>query len=262
MKTLILLLISMSAWAGEHPALGTTLVHFSKVDDGIYKGSRPKNDADFRYLESLHIRYIMDLNFFPLFSIHERRKVRKYGMTFLRVPMNASPIPPSEKHVNEALEILRDSSRHPIYFHCELGRDRTSLVAALYRMYFEGMPQDEAWQQMKADGYKDWFGIRGLKSYFDKHPAPSAALEDQPECGSQNTSCNSPAHFPADVLVTDLHTQTIGQGRAYEHQSDPGNLHQAATGSSAPRPGSGKNDAHRAGVPKISEMVRRIFVPA
>ena len=110
--------------------------------------------------------------------------MRKHGMVFLRVPMNAFPIPPSEKHVAEALCILRDSSRHPIYFHCELGRDRTSLVAALYEMYFRGMSQAEAWKKMNADGYKDWFGIHGLKSYFEKHPRPSG-----------NESCNHTFDF-------------------------------------------------------------------
>jgi hypothetical protein len=170
MRLLVLVMIPAIAWCGEHPAPRTKIVHFSEVDDGVYKGSKPKNDADFRYLQSKHIRYILNLNFLPLFSIEERRKARKYNIVYLRVPMNASPVPPSEEHVAEALRILGDKRFHPIYFHCELGRDRTSLIAALYRMYFRGMSQQDAWKEMKADGYKDWWGIHGLKSYFEKHP--------------------------------------------------------------------------------------------
>jgi hypothetical protein len=37
-------------------------------------------------------------------------------------------------------------------------------------MYFRGMSQQDAWKEMKADGYKDWWGIQGLESYFEKHP--------------------------------------------------------------------------------------------
>jgi hypothetical protein len=166
----VFVIIPVIAWCGEHPAPRAKIVHFSKVDDGVYKGSKPKNDADFRYLQSKHIRYILNLNFLPVFSIEERRNARKYNIVYLRVPMNASPIPPSEEHVTKALRILGDERFHPIYFHCELGRDRTSLIAALYRMYFRGMSQQDAWKEMKADGYKDWWGIHGLKAYFEKHP--------------------------------------------------------------------------------------------
>ena len=174
---LIALLLSIGAPVchSQHPAPGTKIVHFGRVDEGIYKGSKPKNDADFRFLQSKHIRYIMDLNFMPLFAVEEKKKAREYGMAFIRIPMNASPIPPSSKHVERALRILRDKRFHPIYFHCELGRDRTSLVAALYDMYFRGVSQEDAWEEMKRNGYKDWFGIHGLKSYLFHHPTMSPA---------------------------------------------------------------------------------------
>lgn len=163
-------------YSAEHPAPGTTIVHFAKVDDGVYKGSKPKKDADYRFLQSRHIRYIMDLSFLPWLSGGEKSKAAKYGIEFIRVPMNASPVSPSEKHVDEALRILRDKRYHPIYFHCVLGRDRTGFVAALYDEYFLGMPHEQAWKEMKSYGYKDWFGIRGLKAYFNHHPHPDGSL--------------------------------------------------------------------------------------
>src|ERR1051326_2825089 len=181
---------------GEHPAPGTKIVHFAQVDDGVYKGSKPKNDADFRFLESKHVKYILDLNFLPLFAIEEKRKARKYGMVFIRVPMNASPVSPSEKHVNAALRILHDPKFHSIYFHCELGRDRTSLVTALYQMYFHGMSQQDAWKKMKEDGYKDWWGIWGLKSYFEKHPKFEPAEAPNPAARSRSGSLGERVRVP------------------------------------------------------------------
>lgn len=175
LKSFLLLLLPAIAGSAEHPAPGATIVHFAQLDDGIYRGSKPKNSADFRFLQSKRIKYIMDLNFLPIFSIREKRTAKKYNMTFLRIPMNASPISPSEHHVDDALCILRDPRFHPIYFHCELGRDRTSLVAALYDEYFRGVSHQDAWSEMKVWGYKDWFGIRGLKHYFNAHPASPAS---------------------------------------------------------------------------------------
>jgi len=47
--------ISVIDSAHEHPAPGTTLTRFEKIDDGVYKGSEPKNDADYRFLQSKQI---------------------------------------------------------------------------------------------------------------------------------------------------------------------------------------------------------------
>jgi hypothetical protein len=160
----------------RHPAAGTSIVRFAQVDAGIYRGSTPRSDADFEFLRSKHIRYVMNLEFLPLISEIEEHKAKKYGMAFIPALMNGSPVAPSEKHVTNILRILRDRRVRPIYFHCSLGRDRTSLIAALYKMYFKGMSQQAAWREMKAFGFKDSWTLRGLKKYFEEHPRPPASL--------------------------------------------------------------------------------------
>jgi protein tyrosine/serine phosphatase len=164
--------------ARELTAAGSKLKHFAPVDVGVYKGSRPKSDADYRFLQSLHVRYIVDLQVFPFMSFLEKRKARKYGITVIPGIMNASPISPSEKHVDAILTILRDEKYHPIYFHCRFGRDRTSVIAALYRMYFLGMSPQDATQYLHESGYAFRFGwLRsGLTRYVRKHPTPSTGL--------------------------------------------------------------------------------------
>ena len=156
-----------AARPAQHPVVpGTSLRYFAELDAGVYKGSKPKRHADFQFLQSRHIHYILEINFLPLLSGAERRQARKHGMTFVSVPMNASPLAPSDKHVDRILCMLREKRLHAIYFHCDLGRDRTSLIAALYSMYFKGMPPEDAWRTMKDYGFKDSWTLRGLKSYF------------------------------------------------------------------------------------------------
>ena len=36
--------------------------------------------------------------------------------------------------------MLGDRRLRPIYFHCDIGRDRTALLAALYEVHFRGVP--------------------------------------------------------------------------------------------------------------------------
>src|SRR5260370_25641449 len=160
----------------KHAVPGTTLVHFGKVDNGVYKGSMPRTDADYRFLKSLHVRFIVDLQFLPFLDLSEQKKAKQYGIAFIPARMNASPVSPSQKHVETILAILADKRYHPVYFHCALGRDRTSLVAALHKMYFLGMSQQDAWRYMNESGYKDGWVRSGLKRYLERHPTPSPAL--------------------------------------------------------------------------------------
>jgi protein-tyrosine phosphatase len=160
----------------RHPAPGTAIIRFGQVDTGVYRGSKPENDADFRFLKSKHVRYILDARFLPFLAAPEARRARKYGMTFISSPMNGSPVAPSEQHVNRILLILRNKRYWPIYFHCDLGRDRTSLIAALYKMYFLHVSKQAAWEDMKYYGFKDSWTLRGLKEYFEKHSTPSPSL--------------------------------------------------------------------------------------
>src|SRR2546422_508965 len=160
----------------EQAAAGTTFVHFGKVDDGVYKGSRPRTDADYRFLQSLHVKCIVDLEFLPFLHLSEQKKAKRFGIVFIPARMNASPVSPSEKHVETILAVLKDKGYHPIYFHCALGRDRTSLIAALYKMYFLGMSQQNAWRYMKESGYKHGWIRSGLRRYLERHPTPPPAL--------------------------------------------------------------------------------------
>ena len=98
------------------------------------------------------------------------------------VTINASPISPSEKHVRRILCMLNDKRLRPIYFHCDLGRDRTSLIAVLYEIYFRGLPPEKAMQEMKAFGFDDaQVDLHGLN--LEKHahsgftPAAACAHE-------------------------------------------------------------------------------------
>jgi hypothetical protein len=194
------LLLGLAAWAlvadavaqpspGQMPAgtdmpdlsrdqtpAGTTLVHFSRVDVGVYKGSKPRSDADYRFLQSLHVKYIVDLQVIPLAYRLEKRKAKRYGIVLIPGRMNASPVSPSEEHIETILAVLRDKRYHPVYFHCALGRDRTSLIAALYKMYFLGMPPQNALRYLHESGYKDGWVRGGLKRYLERHPTPPHGL--------------------------------------------------------------------------------------
>ena len=175
MRSLLLWCLPLAMLAGQenivssgkqHPAPGTSLVHFTRITEGVYSGSKPHSEADFEYLRSIGVRYILELHFLPFLTGREKRKAHRHDIEFVSVRMNASPISPSEKHVNQALDIMK--KKRPIYVHCVLGRDRTGLAAGLYREYFLGIPKQKALLEMKEAGFRDSWFVSGLSRYFKK----------------------------------------------------------------------------------------------
>lgn len=165
----------------SHPAPGTSIVRFGKIDEGVYKGSKPKNDTDYRFLQSKNIKYILDLKFFPLLYRLEKKKAEKYGMVVIPATINASPLAPSKEHVRKILCILANRQLRPIYFHCSVGRDRTSLIATLYEIYLEGLPPEQALSEMKRLGFKDDWTLHGLKEFLQEY-STSPILDRSTHC--------------------------------------------------------------------------------
>jgi protein tyrosine/serine phosphatase len=162
--------------SAQRTAAGATLNYFGALDPGVYKGSKPSSDADYRFLQSLHVKYIVVLRVLPFTHRAENREAKKFGITLIQEEMNASPFQPSQRHMEEILAVLRDARYHPVYFHCAFGRDRTSVVATLYEMYFKGLPQEQAMRYLHESGYKDGWVRSGLTRYVRKHPIPPVAL--------------------------------------------------------------------------------------
>jgi len=162
--------------ASERAAAGAQLKYFGKLDEGVYKGSKPSTDADYRFLQSLDVKYVVVLRVLPFTHRAEARQAKKFGITLIQKEMNASPFSPTEGHIDGILTVVRDARYHPVYFHCNFGRDRTSVIATLYEMYFKGLPPQDAMRFLHESGYKDGWVRNGLTRYVKKHPTRPAAL--------------------------------------------------------------------------------------
>jgi len=175
-----------------HPAPGTSMVRFEELDEGVYRGSKPHSDADYEFLRSKGVKYIVNLKLFPWLYHMEEGRAKDHGMTLIPATINASPLAPSQTHVNYILCLLRDKRYRPIYFHCDLGRDRAMLITGLYDMYFRGMSKEEAWKHMKRYGFKDDWTLHGLKHYFEAH-SKSPVDQYVPDCSRGRQEQRRPA---------------------------------------------------------------------
>ena len=48
----------------------------------------------------------------------------------------------SKKEIKQALEVIAEPANHPVLFHCEFGKDRTGVIAALV-LFCAGVSEED-----------------------------------------------------------------------------------------------------------------------
>lgn len=133
--------------------------------------------------DKLNIKTILDLQTSDELLAAERKAAEKYGVNFISIKLPALFKKPSEERMKQIMAILKNPASYPLYVHCRHGQDRTGLVIGLYRYFVDGMPAQEAYEEMMQLGFHPHFEI-GHDCYFRTAvgmPVPS-------ECQSVPTS--------------------------------------------------------------------------
>jgi protein tyrosine phosphatase (PTP) superfamily phosphohydrolase (DUF442 family) len=123
---------------------------FQQVAPALYRGGQP-TAAQLAALHALGVRTIVDLRNTASAVANERAEADRLGLRFLSFPFSglAKPDPAQLRAIVAA---LADPANGAVYVHCQQGRDRTSLVVALYRVWHDGWSPELAWQR-EADDY-------------------------------------------------------------------------------------------------------------
>jgi protein tyrosine phosphatase (PTP) superfamily phosphohydrolase (DUF442 family) len=71
----------------------------------------------------------------------ERSALAALGVKYFNIPSYQSP---TDSHVDDFLELAAQGENRPLLVHCEHGVGRAVLFSALYRIEFEGWPNERA----------------------------------------------------------------------------------------------------------------------
>ncbi len=136
----------------------TAIPHFSKVNDSLYRGGRPK-PAGLSYLQSLNLRTVINLQGGDLNNPRYREFMKWWepgelagaiaaemnlseglGLLFFSEPLDAiDPVSDEDDaRIDEILAIMGNPAAQPVFVHCEHGVDRTGLIIALYEVRYMG----------------------------------------------------------------------------------------------------------------------------
>jgi protein tyrosine/serine phosphatase len=141
-------------WATPVPS--ATLKNWYQLDADVYRSEQPTRRG-FEEIRDRGIKSIVNLRD----SHSDAKLVEGLGLGLAEIPMSASSF--SADDVVKALRAIRAAPK-PVLFHCQHGSDRTGLIAAMYRIVFQGWPKDEALAELKGGGF-------GFHWYYMNIPA-------------------------------------------------------------------------------------------
>jgi tyrosine-protein phosphatase SIW14 len=131
------------SWA--QPMMGLDLDNFYQLTEGVYRSKQPDDEA-MAALERMGMRSILNLREYHT----DDDEARGTGLKLYNVPVNAGRI--DDEFVLRSLRIIA-SAEKPILIHCWHGSDRTGVVAAMYRMVFQGWSREAAIDEFVRGGF-------------------------------------------------------------------------------------------------------------
>jgi len=126
-----------------------------KVNERLYRGAQPEAEG-FRELEKLGVKTVLNLRL----SHSDRKLIEGADLDYVHIKMEAWDAEYDE--VKEALQIITDKSKQPVFVHCKHGADRTGTVIAAWRLVADGWTKEEAIEEMTKGPFgfhKIWRGL-------------------------------------------------------------------------------------------------------
>ena len=137
---------------------------FAQIDDFLYRGARPTY-ANLETLKNVYlVKTIVTLDDNVEAVEQERQWAKELGMNFVSIPLNGFSRP-SDHDVNLILShLILSSKTNRVYLHCKHGKDRTGVLSALYRVFYQGWDKERAYDEMMDMGFA-WI-LFPLRQYF------------------------------------------------------------------------------------------------
>ena len=150
---------AQNKWAERIELPGLPNLH--KVSDDLYRGAQPTAEG-MKQLEKLGVKTVVNLR-----SLHsDRDEIKGTALTYEHINMTTLSV--EDKDIVRFLRIVTDSSRTPVFVHCQYGSDRTGTMCAIYRIAVQGWSRDEAIEEMTKGGFGFHSIWQNLVNYIRK----------------------------------------------------------------------------------------------
>ncbi len=142
-------------------AVTTFAIYFHKIllpnfkvvqSDVLYRSGQPR-ELGLRVMDWLGIRTCLNLRSRKSKIVRDEIAFcSEHGIRYVVLPV--TPQSSMQEVVDRFLELMDDPSNYPVLVHCARGRDRTGVLAAVYRMEFNAWTNERALSEMYALGFE------------------------------------------------------------------------------------------------------------
>ncbi len=141
------------------------------VPDRVYRSGQMTAEGFADTVRTLHIKTIINvqddfpdpdvhLTFWDGRTIEESALCNRLKVRFVHLAPDLISRWEIPEHrpaaIDQFLDLLDDESVYPVLIHCKAGLHRTGVLAAVYRMEYQGWSHAEAYRELRAHGFGDW----------------------------------------------------------------------------------------------------------
>ncbi len=148
-----------SAEAGVFPRHlnfpSTAVVHkqfnFHVVAPGVWR-SGATNKKTLKRMKRQGLRTVVNLRRSKSYHKKERDIAQKLGLQYHHFPMDPRKAQ-DRAYLQSILSVISDPANQPVLVHCRSGKDRTGLIAGLYKLQQEEVSVEAVYKEMLLYGY-------------------------------------------------------------------------------------------------------------
>ncbi len=139
------------------------LTNFYKISDDFYRGAMPTEEG-LKQLKKLGIKTVINLQTFH--SDRSKIEGKIPELKYVHIVMQAWRT--EDKDTVQFIKILKDKKNLPAFIHCFHGSDRTGMMNAIYRIFFQGWSKEKAIDEMRNGGFGFHSEFENLIDYLKK----------------------------------------------------------------------------------------------
>ncbi len=100
-------------------------------------------------------------NYVDRATIRETEVCKELGVRYVWIAPDLVPPPAFDSGarpvaIDQFREVMDNPANYPVLLHCKAGLHRTGVLAAVYRMEYQGWSHQSALRELRAHGYGDW----------------------------------------------------------------------------------------------------------
>jgi protein-tyrosine phosphatase len=102
----------------------------------------------------------LDRSFWDSRTTKESELCQQLGIRFVQLAPDLVSRRSVPEHrpatIDQFLGVMDDEHNYPVLIHCKAGLHRTGVLAAVYRMEYQGWSREDAYRELRAHGFGEW----------------------------------------------------------------------------------------------------------